>query len=75
MLWPAPMWGDPWKRLHDPMISSMIVTLSDLIGEALRPRDHAAVGILDSDTLEVLHNQRPERIRLSGIDCPEKGQA
>jgi len=27
------------------------------------------------DTIEVLHNQRPERIRLSGIDCPEKGQA
>jgi micrococcal nuclease len=27
------------------------------------------------DTLEVLHNDRPERIRLSGIDCPEKGQA
>ena len=24
---------------------------------------------------EVLHNQHPERIRLSGIDCPEKGQA
>jgi endonuclease YncB( thermonuclease family) len=45
------------------------------VGEALRPRNHAAVGILDSDTLEVLHNQRPERIRLSGIDCPEKGQA
>jgi len=33
------------------------------------------VGIIDGDTLEVLHNQRPERIRLSGIDCPEKGQA
>jgi len=31
--------------------------------------------ILDGDTLEVLHNDRPERIRLSGIDCPEKGQA
>jgi endonuclease YncB( thermonuclease family) len=27
------------------------------------------------DTLEVLHDQRPERIRLNGIDCPEKGQA
>lgn len=26
------------------------------------------VGILDGDTLEVLHHQRPERIRLSGID-------
>jgi endonuclease YncB( thermonuclease family) len=23
----------------------------------------------------VLHNQHPERIRLSRIDCPEKGQA
>jgi endonuclease YncB( thermonuclease family) len=31
--------------------------------------------ILDGDTIEVLHNDRPERIRLSGIDCPEKGQA
>ena len=31
--------------------------------------------ILDGDTLEVLHNQHPERIRLNGIDCPEKGQA
>jgi micrococcal nuclease len=25
--------------------------------------------------IEVLHNQYPERIRLRGIDCPEKGQA
>lgn len=33
------------------------------------------VSVLDGDTLEVLHNQRPERIRLSGIDCPEKRQA
>ena len=33
------------------------------------------IRILDGDTIEVLHNQHPERIRLSGIDCPEKGQA
>jgi endonuclease YncB( thermonuclease family) len=33
------------------------------------------VSVLDGDTIEVLHNQHPERIRLSGIDCPEKGQA
>ena len=26
------------------------------------------------DTIEVLHNHRAERIRLNGIDCPEKGQ-
>ena len=39
-----------------------------LAGERVR---HTANG----DTLEVLHNQHPERIRLSGSDCPEKGQA
>jgi micrococcal nuclease len=33
------------------------------------------VSVLDGDTIEVLHKKRPERIRLSGIDCPEKGQA
>ena len=35
----------------------------------------SVISVLDSDTIEVLHNTRPERIRLSGIDCPEKGQA
>ena len=33
------------------------------------------VSALDGDTIDVLHNQRPVRIRLNGIDCPEKGQA
>lgn len=33
------------------------------------------VPVLDGDTIEVLHNHRSERIRLGGIDCPEKGQA
>ena len=33
------------------------------------------VSVLDGDTIEVLHNRHAERIRLSGIDCPEKGQA
>jgi micrococcal nuclease len=33
------------------------------------------VSVLDGDIIEVLHNTYPERIRLSGIDCPEQGQA
>ncbi len=33
-----------------------------------------AVGVLDGDTIDVLHNGLPERIRLNGIDCPEKAQ-
>jgi micrococcal nuclease len=32
------------------------------------------VSIIDGDTIEVLHYQKPERIRLNGIDCPEKAQ-
>ncbi len=33
------------------------------------------VRVLDGDTIEVLHDGSPERIRLTGIDCPEKSQA
>ena len=33
------------------------------------------VGVLDGDTIEVLHNTHSERVRLNGIDCPENGQA
>jgi endonuclease YncB( thermonuclease family) len=32
------------------------------------------MGVLDGDTIEFLHHQRAERIRVNGIDCPEKGQ-
>ncbi|NOT22704.1 MAG: hypothetical protein HOP22_08255 [Nitrospiraceae bacterium] len=32
------------------------------------------VAVLEGDRIEVLHNKRPERIRLSGIDCPEQRQ-
>jgi endonuclease YncB( thermonuclease family) len=48
-------------------ISSFSTVLaSDFSGSVVR--------ILDGDTIEVLHNQRPERIRLSGIDCPERAK-
>jgi endonuclease YncB( thermonuclease family) len=33
------------------------------------------IRVLDGDTIEVLHEKKPERVRLYGIDCPEKGQA
>ena len=33
------------------------------------------VSVLDGDTIEVLNGHHTERIRLNGIDCPEKGQA
>lgn len=33
------------------------------------------IGVIDGDTIEVLHEKTPVPIRLHGIDCPEKGQA
>ncbi|CAE6778379.1 Uncharacterized endonuclease [Nitrospira defluvii] len=33
------------------------------------------VGVIDGDTIDVLHNGKAERIRLNGIDCPEKSQS
>src|SRR5438093_4479286 len=32
------------------------------------------VGVTDGDTIKVLHNGMAEKIRLHGIDCPEKAQ-
>jgi len=32
------------------------------------------VSVLDGDTIEVLHNNRAERIRLNGVDCPNYSQ-
>ena len=33
------------------------------------------VGVTDGDTISVMHNGKPEKIRLNGIDCPEQSQA
>jgi endonuclease YncB( thermonuclease family) len=33
------------------------------------------IGISDGDTLTVLHDRTPVKIRLDGIDAPEAGQA
>jgi len=43
--------------------------------EAPRKADGSVVRILDGDTIEVMIEGKPARIRLHGIDCPEKNQA
>ena len=32
------------------------------------------VGVADGDTITVLHDGRGEKVRLYGVDCPEKNQ-
>ena len=53
------------------ILVSLLLASSGLAGEF----SGSVVGVLDGDTIEVVHAHQTERIRLSGIDCPEKGQA
>src|SRR5437016_4275215 len=43
------------------------VTFADFSGRV--------VGVSDGDTIKVMHDGKAEKVRLHGIDCPEKGQA
>ena len=48
-----------------------------LLSTEIRADDFSGpvVGISDGDTITVLHDGKGEKIRLNGIDAPEKGQA
>jgi hypothetical protein len=66
-----------WLRLMT-CLWPLVVLLAFLTPDqaaAVSEYQDEVVSVLDGDTIEVLHNNRAERIRLSGIDCPEKGQA
>ncbi len=39
------------------------------------PFQGTVVGVTDGDTITVLTGREPVKVRLNGIDCPEKGQA
>jgi endonuclease YncB( thermonuclease family) len=56
------------------LVASLLVTFFSSLVSASEITG-SVVSVIDGDTIEVLHNDKAERIRLSGIDCPEKGQA
>jgi len=64
-----------WFRLHS--LVRVAAVLFWLFPYPCLASDFAGnvVGVIDGDTLMVMHNGRGEKIRLNGIDCPEKGQA
>ncbi|HEV8513969.1 MAG TPA: thermonuclease family protein [Cyclobacteriaceae bacterium] len=47
------------------LLSFCILTVTNFNGRVTR--------VMDGDTVEVIHNGAPERVRLYGIDCPEIG--
>jgi micrococcal nuclease len=52
----------------------VVIILAAVVSPAFADFTGEVVRVLDGDTIEVMHDGRAERIRLSGIDCPEKGQ-
>ena len=59
----------PLPSLLTPLWSAgivVVVSLAQFSGEV--------VGISDGDTITVLRDRTPIRVRLHGIDCPESGQ-
>lgn len=69
------------RRSQNPilLIVALIATLFYVLNTSDVPDTADAftgkcVGISDGDTIKVLHNGKEERVRLYGIDSPEKGQ-
>jgi micrococcal nuclease len=64
-----------WGRGDVPFLIYLVFLIALLPTPSLADFSGPVVSVLDGDTIEVLNGHHAERIRLSGIDCPEKGQA
>lgn len=60
------------KRLHLAVVIIFVLTLC--ISCAASAFTGKVVGVTDGDTVKVLVNKKEVKVRLDGIDCPEKGQ-
>lgn len=66
--------GNTCERWADSSISSSSLICFDSRDDA-SDRGCRVRGQGSGDTIEVMHENHPERVRLNGIDCPEKAQA
>jgi micrococcal nuclease len=57
------------------ILSTCLLLSSLLTAPVILAFTGPVIGIVDGDTIDVLHNGQSERIRLNGVDCPERGQA
>jgi micrococcal nuclease len=65
----------PSRQAIAPFLILLASSLCLIVAPAFADFTGPVVSVLDGDIIEVLHNTHPKRVRLSGIDCPEKGQA
>lgn len=62
-----------YRSIHLPItilvgiLLPFLIARADFVGKV--------VAVIDGDTIDVLKDNKPVRIRLHGVDCPEKGQA
>ena len=56
-------------------VASFTFFIALLVPSLLWAWSGEVVSIADGDTITVLRAKTPVKIRLSGIDCPERGQA
>jgi micrococcal nuclease len=66
--------------LKQSLVASLVVVQNLLIYISPASAQEAlfrgeVVAVTDGDTIKVMHDGAPEKIRLAGIDCPEKKQA
>lgn len=56
-------------------VSSALVTATPAMAKQKLTFSGRVIGVADGDTITVLRDKKPQKIRLSDIDCPEKKQA
>lgn len=66
--------SDSLSRDHNQLSISSIDSLSGKNSENnIEENQYKVIGIIDGDTYDILKNNISERIRVDGIDAPEKG--
>jgi endonuclease YncB( thermonuclease family) len=68
------LWPVSHLDLHVPTPASSPSGAADPVAPNVTKETYSVVRVLDGDTIEVMRDRRTERVRLNGIDCPEKGQ-
>ena len=71
-LWHYPIMN---RKTHNLLLATVTIALMACTSWAEGPYWAKVVKVIDGDTITVIHNKTQIKIRLYGIDTPERGQA